>query len=294
MPRVSNPLAYLLAATSMVIYSSPPVVTRFVSADVPPLVLALSRWLIAGVILLPFAWRRWFRQWPELRGHLPSLTWLATFMVFGTTMSVLAVYYTSATNAVLVNASQPAVTAMLGFAIAGTVLTGRQRLGIVCAFLGIVVMIARADFEVLLGLEFNIGDFIMLLAVLGWSAYAVQLPRRGYAPDAITLMFLICVVGTLLLAPVALIESAVVGGFDLGRGVVSAMLYLAIFPTLLATLCWNLAIGAVGTNRAAIFVNLIPVSGAALAMAFLGESLYVYHLAGAVLVLSGVWLAARR
>jgi drug/metabolite transporter (DMT)-like permease len=219
---------------------------------------------------------------------------MASFMIAGSTMSVLAVYFTTATNAVLVNASQPAITAMLGWAIAGSTLLMRQRVGIACAFVGIVVMIARADPGVLLGLELNVGDLIMLLAVIGWSTYAVLLPRRDYTPDAVTLMFLISVSGIVMLAPAYLIEYTVVGGFEFSRELVAAMLYLAIFPTLIATFAWNFAIRSVGANRAAIFVNLIPISGAALAVVFLGERLYPYHLIGAAFVFAGIYLAVRR
>ena len=287
-------IAYLLAAASMIIYSSPPVVTRAVSVGVPPLALSLSRWLIALVILLPWVWSKLPSEWPKVKAHLPSLVFLVSFMIVGSTMSVLAVYYTTATNAVLVNASQPATTAMLAWVIAGTRLLPAQRLGIACAFAGIVVMIARADLDVLLGLELNVGDLIMLLAVLGWSTYAVLLPRRGYSPDGVVLMFLIALTGTILLLPAYLIEASYVGSFRFTGEVVGAMLYLAIFPTLLATFGWNVAIRAVGANRTAVFVNLIPVSGAALAMIFLGERLYGYHVLGAAFVFAGIYLALRR
>jgi drug/metabolite transporter (DMT)-like permease len=291
---VSSKTAYLLAAMSMVIYSSPPVVTRSVSMGVPPMALALSRWIIAAVILLPFVWRRLPREWSNLKQHGPSLVFMALFMIAGSTMSVLAVYFTTATNAVLVNASQPAITAMLAWAIAGMTLLGRQRLGIGCAFIGILIMIARADLGTLLGLELNIGDFIMLLAVIGWSTYAVLLPRRNYTPDGTTLMFLISVTGTAFLTPAYLIEAAIVGDFAFTKEVVAAMFYLGIFPTLLATVGWNIAIRAVGPNRTAIFVNLIPISGAALAMIFLGERLHVYHMIGASFVFVGIYLSVRR
>jgi drug/metabolite transporter (DMT)-like permease len=261
---------------------------------VPPLALSLSRWVIAVVILLPFVWRRLPAEWSNMKRHAPSLVFMSSFMIAGSTMSVLAVYYTTATNAVLVNASQPAITAALGWAIAGTVLLARQRLGIVCAFVGILIMIARADSSVLFGLEFNVGDLIMLLAVIGWSTYAVLLPRRDYTPGGTSLMFLISVSGTVMLLPAYLIERAVVGSFGFSGQVVAAMLYLAVFPTLLATFGWNLAIRSVGANRTAIFVNLIPLSGAALAMIFLGERLYPYHLIGAVFVFAGIYLSVRR
>lgn len=286
--------AYLLAAASMIIYSSPPVVTRAVSVGVPPLALSLSRWVIALLILLPWAASRLPGEWPKIRAHLPSLVLMVSFMIAGSTMSVLAVYYTTATNAVLVNAIQPATTAMLAWLVAGTRLLPAQRLGIACAFTGILIMIAKADLGVLLGLELNAGDLIMLLAVLGWSTYAVLLPRRDYTPDGVVLMFLIAVTGSVFLLPAYAIEAAYVGSFAFTGDVVAAMLYLAVFPTLLATFAWNIAIRAVGPNRTAIFVNLIPVSGALLAMVFLDERLYAYHLGGAAFVFAGIWLALRR
>jgi drug/metabolite transporter (DMT)-like permease len=283
-----------MAAVAMVIYSSPPVVARAVSVGVPPLALSLSRWVIALVLLLPFVWRKLPGEWPKIRTHLWSLTFMILFMVGGSTMSVLAVYYTTATNAVLVNASQPAITGFFAWAITGATLLFRQRLGIVCAFLGILVMIARADLAVLLAFDVNIGDFIMLLAVIGWSTYAVLLPKRDYKPPPLVLMFMIAVIGTICLLPAYLIESRFVGPFDFTPGIVAAMFYLSIFPTILATLAWNAANIAVGPNRTAIFVNLIPVSGAVLAMIFLGERLFTYHLIGAAFVFVGIYLAVRR
>lgn len=278
----------------MVIYSSPPVVTRSVSMGVPPIALAWSRWIIAAVILLPVVWRRLPRAWPELKHHVPSLVFLGFFMIFGSTMSVLAVYYTTATNAVIVNASQPAITALLAWAIAGASLLPRQRWGIACAFAGILIMVARANVDVLLSLDFNIGDLIFLLGVIGWSTYAVLLPRRDYIPDGMTLMFFIAISGIALLTPAFLVEFAIVGGFQFTREVVAAMFYLAIFPTLLATVCWNTAIRSIGPNKSAIFVNLIPISGAGLAVVFLGERLFSYHYVGAAFVFAGIYLSIRR
>jgi len=129
--------------------------------------------------------------------------------------------------------------------------------------------------------------------VIGWSTYAVLLPRREYTPDGTVLMFVIAVTGVIFLTPAYLVERTVVGGFDFTPQIASAMLYLSIFPTLLATVSWNLAIRSIGPNRSAIFVNLIPISGAALAMIFLKERLYLYHLVGGAFVLVGIWLAIR-
>jgi drug/metabolite transporter (DMT)-like permease len=108
------------------------------------------------------------------------------------------------------------------------------------------------------------------------------------------LLFVIALIGSALLLPIYVVEAVVVGPFTVDWGVAAAMLYLAVFPTLLATYSWNLALGSLGPNRAAIFVNLIPISGAALAMLFLGERLLTYHVVGATLVFTGIYFAVRR
>ena len=291
--QVGAPAAYLFAVCCTVIWGSPPVVTRAVSGAVPPGALAFSRWFLAALVLLPFVWHKLPAAWPKLKEHWRGLTGVAMFMVAGSSLSVLAPYFTTATNAVLVNASQPAITAVAAWLLSRHALTGRQSVGIVCAFTGIAVMVFRADLGALLGLEANVGDPIMLGAVIGWSLYAVQLHRQSYLPSGDVLLFVIAVVGSVVLLPIVATETLIRGPFVFTPGVLSAMFYLTLFPTLLATFCWNRAIGTLGPNRAAIFINLIPVSGATLAMLFLGERLFAYHLAGAALVFTGIFLAAR-
>jgi drug/metabolite transporter (DMT)-like permease len=90
------------------------------------------------------------------------------------------------------------------------------------------------------------------------------------------------------------VETLIVGPFEQRAAIWSAVVYLAVFPTLLAVVTWNVALRSLGPNRAAIFVNLIPVSGAALAMIFLGERLYFYHWLGAAVVFIGIYFAVRR
>jgi drug/metabolite transporter (DMT)-like permease len=293
LPRVSPGIAYSVATLATIIWGSPPVVTRAVSGDVPPLALAFSRWAIATLVLLPIVRPKLMRDWPKIRAHFGSLALLAAFMTAGSSLSVVAPYFTTATNAVLVNASQPAITAVIAWLVAREALTARQSLGVGFAFLGILAMIGRADINVLLALDINIGDLIMLGAVIGWSLYAVKLHRRDYLPRGDVLLFFISVVGTLFLLPLFLVEMSVRGPFEPRLEVGAAMVFLALFPTLLATYVWNLAIRSIGANRAAIFINLIPVSGAVLAMVFLGERLFAYHLIGAALVFTGIYFATR-
>ena len=282
-----------LATAATLIWATPPVIARALSGAIPPLALSYSRWVLGVLVLLPFVWRRLPKEWPKLRPHAWSLSILSLFMIGGSTLSTVAVYYTTATNAVLVNASQPAVTAVITYLVTRERLKPLQALGVACAFAGIIVMISRASLTVLTSLDIAIGDLVMFCAVIGWSLYAVFVHRREYAPSPDILLFFIAVVGVIVMLPFYLVEYSVVGGFEPRAVYALAMIYMAAFPTLLATYFWNQSIASLGANRAAIFINLIPVFGACFAMFFLGEALYVYHLAGAALVFIGIVLATR-
>ena len=283
-----------LATFAVLIWATPPVLARALSGAIPPIALSYSRWVLGLVVLLPFVWKRLPQEWPKLRPHWFSLALLALFMIAGSTLATVSVYFTTATNAVLVNASQPAITACVTYLVARERLALIQAVGVAFAFAGILVMIGRADLGVLASLDINIGDLIMLCAVIGWSLYAVFVHRRSYSPPPDILLFYIALVGTVVMLPIWLLELVLAGGFEPRATYGLAMLYLAVFPTLLATYCWNHAIHAIGANRAAIFINLIPVFGACFAMLFLGERLYAWHFAGAALVFVGIALAARR
>ena len=283
-----------LATLATLIWSTPPVLARALSVAIPPITLSYSRWVFGALLLLPLVWRRLPAEWPRLRPHVGSLSLLALFMVTGSTLSTVSVYFTTATNAVLVNASQPAITACVAWLVTRERLKPIQAFGVALAFSGIVTMISRADLAVLAAFDIAIGDLIMLSAVIGWSLYAVFVHRREYKPAADILLFFIAVVGVLSMLPFYLAELYFVGGFKPRAVYGLAMIYLAVFPTLLATFFWNQALHTLGANRAAIFTNLIPVFGACLAVIFLGERLFAWHYAGAVLVFVGIMFAVRR
>ena len=291
---IPHPIAYAAVIITMAIWGSSPVAVRAVVGDVPPLALSFARWLIACLVLLPFIWRKLPAEWRQLRHKWQSLMVMSTLMTAGSSLAVVAVYYTSATNAVIVNAAQPAITAVIAWLVVRDVVSFRQGTGVICAFIGIVVMISRADLAALVTLDINVGDPIMFIAVVGWSLYAVYLHRQDHLPSADVLLFVIALTGAVILLPFYLIEAKLVGAFELSASVVSTMIYLAVFPTLLATFFWNFSVRSLGANRATIFINLIPVFGAAFAMIFLGEELFFYHVFGASFVFIGILLSVRK
>jgi len=204
------------------------------------------------------------------------------------------VNFTTAINATVINATQPALTALVAFIVAHERLSLIQALGIAAAFLGVIVMISQASLGVILQLDINVGDLVMLGAAICWSLYAVELHRTTHLPSPDVLLFLIACTGLVLALPFYLIEHAFLRTFQTTPVTLSAVAYLGLGSTVLAVYLWNVAIRSVGANRAAIFLNLIPVFGASFAIIFLGERLFEYHVIGGCLVLAGIYFAVQK
>ncbi|MEE8236951.1 MAG: DMT family transporter [Gammaproteobacteria bacterium] len=290
---ISHSTAYVLLTLNMALWGSSLVVARAAHEIVPPLAFTFWRWVIAVLVLLPIVWRKLPGTLPYLRRSWRSLALLCGFMVIGATFSVIAVNYTTAINASLINGSQPFATALVAFFVIRERLSLTSGLGIFAAFIGILVMISHGSPQFLLDLAVNIGDLVMLIAVAAWALYSVELHRKPEHPSGIVLLFFIACAGLITVLPFYIVESIYVREFVPSRNGVAAIVYLSVVATLLAVYLWNLVVRSVGATHAALFLNLIPVFGAAFAILFLGESLYAFHLIGAALVFMGIVITIR-
>jgi len=159
---------------------------------------------------------------------------------------------------------------------------------------GVAVMLSRADPALLIRLDFQAGDFVALLAMCGFSGYALNLHRLPRELSGVESLFAITVAGTVMLLPFYLAESAVWKTVPVSTTSIGAIAALALLVSVFGNLLWNAGNHLIGPARAAIFINLIPVFGTVLAITFLGERLYFYHVAGGTLVALGLYLAAGR
>ncbi|MDA0822073.1 MAG: DMT family transporter [Proteobacteria bacterium] len=285
--------AYVMLVAVMLLWSSGIIVARSVHELVAPIGFSFWRWVVAALILIPFAWPRLKIHLSFLRTQLLHIALLGLFIAGGSTMIIVAVRYTTATNVALVSATQPLTTALVAWFILRERLSARQLIGIAAATVGIVAMIARLDVEILQSLSFNPGDSGMLLSVSFYALYAVNLHRWIGQLGPVLVMFLTASGGAIVLLPFYLVEATLFEQTTLSWTVVGAVLYMAIVPTLIATTMWNISVGVVGPNRATAFTNLLPVFGAALAVTLLGESLQAYHIIGGLLVCIGINLVIR-
>jgi len=155
-------------------------------------------------------------------------------------------------------------------------------------------MLVQGDWQVLLGLDFNPGDLIVLLAMFGFAAYGINIRRIPAEFHVTESLFAIILLGLIPLIPFYLAESAVYRPFQVSWESMMVVVTLALLVSVLGMLMWTRGNQLIGPNRAAIYVNLLPLFGALLAVIFLGETIRSYHIAGGLLIGSGMWLALRQ
>lgn len=271
------------------------VVGRWAHTDIPPLNLTFWRWLVSGVILVPFVAQGIWHHRALIRRHWALLFVLATAgMVMFHSFTYIALNTTTAINAAVVLASMPMVIPVVSFIVGDERLSLRQARGIAISALGVVVIVSHGDWQVLVSLGFTPGDLWMLGAVMAWSVYSVLLRRLPQGPGkAFPPMVLLGVtnwIAILVLLPFYLWEFRSVGGFELNLSSVLVLAYLALFASIAAFVCWNAAVPQVGANKAGLFIHLIPLFASIFSIIFLGEHLETYHLIGIGPILLGIYL----
>lgn len=288
----ANP--YLLLTLTALFWSGNMVIGRGLREAVPPMSLAFWRWTIALALVLPFALPHLRAQWPQLRSGWRAVVLLGILGVGGyNTFAYIALQYTTATSATLLNSFTPVATIALAFVLLGKRLNRLETVGVLVSLAGVMIIVGRGSFDTLLGFSLNTGDLWMLLAVLVWGVYTVGLQWRPAGVDPMLMLAAFTVIGVATLIPAYAWEIASGRHMDPTPGAVAGILYVGIFPGFLGYVFFNAGVAAVGPNRASLFIHLMPVFATILAAIFLGERPFAYHFAGVALVFAGIFLTTR-
>ena len=266
---------------------------RGMRVDLPGIGLTFWRWSIAALIMLPFVWRDLTDRWPLIRPRIGLFLLLAFLQIFGSVMLFTGVNFTTAISGTLVNSSQPAMTALIALLILRHRLSWVQSIGLAAALFGVLISVSKADLTVLTAFEFNIGDIMVVAGTVAYAVYQVMLHRLPRGFSLLTLLFIIAASGSVMLVPFYIWETIYVRPVVFTPTNALVILFMALIISIVSIFLWNAGNRAVGPNRSAIFVNLFPIYGAALAIPFLGETLEIFHVIAAALVISGILMVIR-
>jgi drug/metabolite transporter (DMT)-like permease len=287
--------AAILLTCAVLFWSGTAVIGRSAAGHVPPFALSFWRWLMAFCIFLPLGGRA---LWLQRRTAVREWKWLVALSFLG--MGGFAVPYftglqfTQAVNAAVLNALGPVMILVIAAVTIGTRINAVQLLGVALGLGGTAMIVFRGDLDALLSLGINVGDAFLLLAVFFWSGYTVAFRRAPVELDQWALMLVLSGLSVPMLAPFYAMEWSARGGFDLDWHNLGVIFYSGFCSSVLAYLCWNKGVAILGAARAGVSQYLMPVFGALLAWAILGEEIGWFHYAGIVLIFAGIALSGRR
>lgn len=270
---------------------------RIVSTEIPHMIAAAGRFLVACVFLLLLAWR--------VEGGLPKLSRQQKHATFGLGATGIFLYnicflaalerMPAGRSALFVSLS-PIVTALAMAILFRERLGFTKWLGIAIAFVGAAVVITRGD---LMSVAHDIshsmgsGELFMLAAVGSWTAYTIlgKHALKGLSPIAATTYASLW--GLLLLSMGAVNQLPMLDTAKLTWQVISAIVFLGIFGTVIGFVWYYEGVKTIGPARTAVFNNLVPVFGVSLSALLLNESIMISMIVGGVLTIAGVSLTNR-
>ena len=283
--------AYALLALTTVMWAGNSIAGKLAVGHASPMVLVTVRWALVMVALYVFKREQIAADWQVMRQRLAYLLFLGALGFTGFSVALYyALVYTTAINASILQGGMPLFVFCASFVLFGSRVGLEQAIGFVISFVGVIVIAARGDFGNVIALNINFGDALMLVAIISYGIYTAALrskPRMHWT----SLMFILCLGATLASLPMLALEMA------RGATIVpdlqgwSAIAYIVIFPSLLGQVFYIRAVELIGANRAGLFINLLPIWGAILAVALLGEAFNLYHAVALAIILAGISLA---
>lgn len=283
--------AYVLLLLTTLFWGANAIAGKLAIGHISPMMLTTLRWGMALAVMAVIGWRHLRRDWALVRRHLLLLSALGAvgFALFNAVM-YSALTYTSAINVSIEQAGMPMVIILANFLLFSMRASFAQIFGFLLSLVGIALTASHGDLARLAELDVNFGDALMMLALLFYGGYTVALRYRPQISWQSTM---------LVLSAAAAVTSLPFAAWEIAAGKVvwpdtagwALAAFTAIFPSILGQSFYIKGVSLIGSNRAGLFINLVPIFGTVLAILFLGEAFYSYHAIAIVLVLGGIWIA---
>lgn len=286
--------AQILLFVTPLLWSANYIVARAAVGVIAPHQLAMARWTVAFLIMLPMAlpalrrgWPRWRSEWKEslLLGALGM--WICGAFVY------IGAETSPAVNIGLLYALAPVLIAVLSIRLLGERLTPVQASGAAVALCGVGVILFKGSLANLLAIELTRGDIWVGLAVLSWTAYSLILKRNVSVLDPFARLTVITFAGVVVLIPFTIAEIIVLGLAPATWEVLGLILLVALLPGFGAYQAYSFVQRELGAAKAGLILYLGPIYAALVAWALLGEQPQWFHAVGGALILPGIWLATR-
>jgi drug/metabolite transporter (DMT)-like permease len=289
-------LAYLLLTLSVLFWAGNFIVGKFATLfEIPPLTLNVLRWLSVWIILMPFTYKEIYNNLPYVKKNwlVISFMGLITISTFNSVV-YFALNHTQVINAVLVLAAIPAATIIFSSIMNIEKTNIFQLLGLFLSILGIGAIISNGDIQKIVSLNFNKGDVWMLVCVITWALYSTLLKKNKFSFSQFTLIQLMVTAGLIFLIPQLFYEKSIGLEVNFNKAFFIILFYVVAFPAIAAYYCWQKGVQIIGPNRASMFIQLMPLFSAVMAIIIFKEKFELYHFVGATFIVSGIYLSNKK
>ena len=291
-----NYLAYTFLTFAALFWSGNFIVGKFATLfEVPPLTLNFLRWVMVWFILVPFTIKEILAKKDYIKKNFFTIG-LMGILSISTFNSVVyfALNFTQVINAVLMLAAIPPMIIIFSSVMQIEKTNIFQLSGLFLSIIGVGTIISNADIQKIISLSFNKGDIWMLVCVLSWSLYSTLLKKNKFELSQFSLIQIMVSVGLIFLVPQFLYEQSIGLEIKINKASIFILLYVVIFPAIAAYYCWQKAIELIGPNRSSMFIQLMPLFSALLAIIIFKERFQLFHFIGATFIISGIYLSNRK
>jgi len=289
-------IAYVFLFLTVTFWAGNFIVGKFARFyDVPPFSLNFYRWFFAWLILAPFTLSEIIKKRDYIVNNLKL------FIILGITSITIfnsIVYYslnfTQVISGVLMISTIPVMIIFISSILKIEKTNIFQILGVIFSFTGVLLIITKANLGVLLSLDFNKGDLTMVIAMFSWALYSALLKKQKYELSQLSLLEVIITFGLIFLIPIYFIEYQLGHIIKVEKPFILILSYVVLFPGLASFILWIKGISMIGANRSGVFLHLMPILSAIMAMIIFNEKFMFYHILGAIFILTGIILSNRK
>ena len=292
----NNVKAYLFLTLAALFWSGNFIVGKVASFyNIPPFSLNFYRWFFAFLILLPFTYQEVINNKDYILRNI------GLFIVLGITSITIfnsivyySLYHTQVISGVLMISTIPVWIILISSFLKIEKTNIFQLSGVGLSLIGVIFIITKADINLIRNLDFNRGDITMVVAMFAWAIYSSFLKKDKLKISQIALLEIVIISGLIFLIPIFLIEMSLGSKIQFDQPFYLTLGYVVLFPGLASFFFWIKGISIIGANRAGIFLHLMPIFGAVMAMLIFKEKFMFYHILGAIFIIIGISLSNKK
>ncbi len=257
--------------------------------EVPPISLNFYRWFIAFFILLPFTYKELYQKKNYILKNIGifSVLGITAVSIFNSAL-FYSLQFTQVITGVLMISTVPVMIIFISSILKTEKTNILQLFGVALSLTGVLFIITKFNFNILLNLDFNKGDLSALFAMFSWSLYSALLKKKKYELSQISLLQVVIAFGVIYLFPLYLININMGNTIDLNISFFLILFYVVLFPGITSFFFWIKGVALIGANKAGIYLHLMPILATILAMLIYKEQIMFYHYIGAIFIISGI------